>query len=472
MRRLVKLLRLTLFRSAAPSSPTAGAREAVAEVARGTALVMLSVAIVLSPFRARIVLESRGVPPVYSDYRDLLLFWNEIAILACLVFWAASMLLKPRPLELGPIILRIPVFALLAAVILSAPFSVDLLLSSFHAMSVFMFVGLALFVLNEVEDVNQLVPALAAMVVIQAVIAVAQFVGQESFGLEHFGELKLDPEVGGVSIVWTEGHPKLLRAYGMTDHPNILGGVIAFAILLIGSGLSRCRGTRATLSNLAFGLGMLVIALTFSRSAVLALVAGGGLALTIFGVRRDWPEVRDWFVALAIGGLLALMLLKPFSAYVAPRVNPAGQEAGSTEERSFSEREALIRNTNEIFVKHPLTGVGLAALPTAMREAFPNFEYDYAPAHVAIVVVAAEIGLLGAFAYGLLMVIPWVMLWFYRRRLSRELIGVSGALLAVTVVGFFDYYTWSLTPGRIWFWLVLALWAVEFRRSTRRSADA
>ena len=43
----------------------------------------------------------------------------------------------------------------------------------------------------------------------------------------------LDPTQSGVSIVAASGGSRLLRAYGLTDHPNILGGCLAFGLLLL-----------------------------------------------------------------------------------------------------------------------------------------------------------------------------------------------------------------------------------------------
>ncbi len=74
--------------------------------------------------------------------------------------------------------------------------------------------------------------------------------------------------------------------------------------------------------------------------------------------------------------------------------------------------------------------------------------------------------------YGALIGLPFLLLWWRRRELSPTLIAASGALLAVTVLGLFDYYTWSLVPGRIWFWLVLGFWAGAYLRRNEASADA
>ncbi len=107
-----------------------------------------------------------------------------------------------------------------------------------------------------------------------------------------------------------------------------------------------------------------------------------------------------------------------------------------------------------------------------MKEDFPDFQYDYAPAHIAILVVAAETGILGAFAHGVIMLAPLILLWLRRDRLTPELIGVSAAFVALQIIGLFDYYTWSLTAGRTWFWLILGLWIVTYRRAVDRAADA
>ena len=70
-----------------------------------------------------------------------------------------------------------------------------------------------------------------------------------------------------------------------------------------------------------------------------------------------------------------------------------------------------------------------------MSDAYPDFRYNYQPAHFVLLTVAAETGLLGGFFYAALIVAPWALLWWRRRELTPELIGVSGALLAVTSIG-------------------------------------
>ena len=137
--------------------------------------------------------------------------------------------------------------------------------------------------------------------------------------------------------------------------------------------------------------------------------------------------------------------------------------------RSLSEREALVKLTNEVFVGRPLLGVGAGALPSALKDRSPDFGYDYQPAHFALLTVSAETGIVGGMAYGALIVVPFFLVWWRRKELTPFLTAATGALLAVTVLGLLDYYTWSLIPGRIWFWTVLGLWAAAYVR--RREAE-
>jgi O-antigen ligase len=360
----------------------------------------------------------------------------------------------------------------MAALSLSVPFAVDPELSLFNVLVVVSFVGLALYVLNEVESVSQLLPAIAMMIVIQALVAAGQLVNQGSLGLQPLGEYNLDPVNSGISVVWPEGHDRLLRAYGLSDHPNILGGVLACSLVLVATCLRLYRGAYSTLLIGLFGLGVAGLFATFSRGAALGLAGGVGVSMALLLIRRDWTNLRLWLIACLAAALLVVPLIVAYAPYLGARVNPTAQADGSTEERALSERDALLKKTNEIFLDHPLTGVGVGGLPSAMFEVEPHFEYHHSPAHIVILVVAAETGVFGAVFYGLLMVVPWLLLWVHRRRLTPELIGVSGALLAITVVGFFDYYTWSLNGGRFWFWLALGLWLLAYRRSLELSDRA
>jgi O-antigen ligase len=138
-------------------------------------------------------------------------------------------------------------------------------------------------------------------------------------------------------------------------------------------------------------------------------------------------------------------------------------ERVETEIGSLAERQALNQIANEVFVNDAISGIGIGSLPQAMRWYRPEFQFYYQPAHIALLDVAVETGLFGALFYSILLIAPWVALIGRRGQgLSLDLIGASGALLAATVVGLFDYYTWLLVPGRLWQWLIWGLWGAFF----------
>ncbi len=422
----------------------------------------------LSPFRARFELVSRPDTPVYGDYTDFLLFWSDIAFVALLLLWGLSLLISGRAPSLGPPAIRWPVLGLLAVTWLSAAASIDPALSAYSALRLTAAAALGLYVLNEINSITKLAVPLVALIVLQAVVGI----DQASVGLHELGELHLEVNAGGTSVIWSDEGPRQLRAYGLSDHPNILGGLLALALVLVAGAAVRADFLRAPLA-VVFALGCAALLLTFSRTGALAFVFG---LLTIFGLfayRRDWRSVGAWGAIVLGGVIISLALIVPYGDDLRQRgAIFDASEASGTEARSLNEREMLVKATNDVFVGRPLVGVGAGALPKALKDGSPDFPVDYQPAHFALLTVSAETGIVGGMMYGALIAVPFFLVWWRRHELTAPLIVASGTLLAVTVLGLFDYYTWSLVRGRIWFWLVLGLWAGAYMRRHEAQTDA
>ena len=107
--------------------------------------------------------------------------------------------------------------------------------------------------------------ASALQLFIQAGVAIGQSFRQSSLGLQSIGELLLDPSWKGISIVST-GTARFLRAYGLTDHPNILGGCLAFSLILLFGWYLAARVGKTILAALVLS-GLLGLLFTYSRSA-------------------------------------------------------------------------------------------------------------------------------------------------------------------------------------------------------------
>jgi O-antigen ligase len=445
----------------------------LAQFSRKLARLSLAATIATIPLRYRLVVLERDFPPIYRDYTDILLFASDWFFLATLAFWLVSLGLQRRSLRRGPFFLTYPILGMTAVGLISIPGSADPLLSGVHALRLILLAGFYLYIVNEVESLQELALPVSIMILSQAVVGIGQSLGQGDLGLQAIGEYELDPAWNGVSIVWVEGI-RSLRAYGLSDHPNILGGCLAFALIL----MLAWQGLRKPFVQLVavaiFALGMLGLFLTFSRSAWLALAVAVILIVTLQW--KGHQSALNHSLGLVTAGLIIMFpFLISHWDLVGVRLNRGGSFSGLTPEaQSIGSRELLNRAANEIFVAHPLTGVGLGAFPVALSRMYPEFPIDYQPAHVVLLDVAAEIGIFGASLYALAITAPWLAIWINRRRLvvSPAFITVTGLNLAVTIIGFFDYYTWLLVPGRLWQWLAWGLWGLTYQAATRESDHA
>ena len=169
---------------------------------------------------------------------------------------------------------------------------------------------------------------------------------------------------------------------------------------------------------------------------------------------------------MVVGAIFLLPFIWQNAKFLGVRLNVGDSFTQITlEQRSLSERRELNTAANEIFAANPISGVGLGTFPTALSTARPDAVYNYQPPHFVHLEVAAETGIFGAAFYLAAMVAPWLAVWLNREKidLNASFLGISAVLAAITIIGFFDYYTWLLVPGRIWQWLVWGILAAEYR---------
>ncbi len=433
--------------------------------------ISLGVGLFLIPWRYAWIIQSRPQPPVYGDYTNLMVYAADLPLALALVLWLFSLELKPRRINLRPSALSALLAGLVLISTLSSFSSADPTVSFFRSIELLLFFGLYLFVINEVHTLSFLwVPAGMGLLV-QAVVATGQALRQHSLGLIFFQELILDPSWKGVSIVLAQG-VRLLRVYGLTNHPNLLGGCLAFAMLLLCLGfLEGSRGGRM-LSAALFGLGAVALLLTFSRSAWLGLAAGLGLVGAWLAVTRSRDAFRRW-AGLCLG---AMLLIAPLAWHFAPflgsRLNLDGSfSAASPENQSINERWLLLAQAGKLISNHLIAGVGVGAYAQAFHQAVPDYPFDYQPPHMVLAEVGAETGLPGAILYLSILAAPWLLLFFYRKNLqfSSHLAIATSLVMAVSVISFLDYYPWLTSAGFAWQWLIWGLWGGVYAGAVRQA---
>ncbi len=416
--------------------------------------------IVLIPVRYRFVLFEQTIPPIYADYTNILLFIADIFMLAILVLWGISFLFAPRKITLGPRHVWIPLVGLIATGWISILSSFNRTLSLYHSIRLVALFAFYLFVVNEIHSVNWVIYPVGLQAVSEATVAIAQFIAQRSVDLQRIGELALDPAWAGISIVIANG-VRLLRAYGLSDHPNILGGCLAFALLILLAAYLR-RSTQ-NIALIFFLPTLPALLITFSRSAWLAFLIGAAFIILAEIIYRRKKIIQRLLWLALISAIILAPFFLAYSRFFGVRLDANNSfNTPTVEQQSIGERVLLINYAAPIFLLHPLTGIGIGVSPLAFKAYYPQFPVAYEPIHLALFDAALETGVLGAIFYLTLIALPLVI--FFKQRqlvLSNPLTAAAAALLlAVTIVGFFDYYTWMLVAGRLWLYLALGLWAV------------
>jgi O-antigen ligase len=437
--------------------------------------------LLLLPWRQRLWLAERPFPPIYPDFTDYLFYTGDLFLLALLLCAGLSYRGRGDDWQTGPKLLWLPLLALVVMALLSVVTAHDRGLALYHGLRLLALLGLYLFLVNERIRWRWLAVAAALSIGLQAAVAAGQIWRQTDLGLTWLGERPLDP-FSGSSFVWGAEGWRSLQAYGLADHPNILGINLALLLLLLLTGWPGMRTGWRWLGTAVFAPGTAVLFLTFARTAWLSLVVG--LLWLLFVSSKQFLENNKQLSGEAAAGrrnvvhtgrpgaiffLPTLLLLLPLLyAFQPALLLPPDPDliAIRLDEKTWqqAERETLTGAANQLFMRAPLLGVGAGNFPLALHLRFPDFPFDYQPARLTLLTAATETGLFGALAYTLILLLPWLLLWYRPERLaSPHLVGITAVLLALTCFNLFDSYSWSYPAGRTWQWLIWGLWAAMLK---------
>ncbi|KAA3647803.1 MAG: O-antigen ligase domain-containing protein [Chloroflexi bacterium] len=426
------------------------------------AFLAFSATVILMPFRLRVAQWPRQVGTIWNDYTDFILFASDVAVLITISLWGIAKIVSKKRIDMGPALITWPLVALSFIGLFSVIVSVDRALSFYHVVRFALLFGLYLYIVNEIKSTDRIIKPISIMIAIQAPVALLQFQTQSDIGLQFLGEYSLDPNWSGISIVNVNGE-RWLRAYGLSDHPNILGGILAFGLLFLAGWFvqSERRGRLVVLP--IFSAGALALITTYSRAAWLAF-AGGIIVILLLTLKTNRKALWQfgWFALATV--VLALPLRNSIFEPLGSRLGSDNAFAEVPSENASLEERAYLNNiSTEIFFENGLLGVGLGSTPQAIQIIYPEFPTYYQPGHVALLNAATDIGILGATFFGILIVGPWLVL-FFSKRLKRGpfLIATSAMLMGTAIVGLFDYYTWFLIPGRLAQWIVWGMWGSAY----------
>ena len=381
--------------------------------------------LVTLPFARHVTLIARLQPRVYYEFTSFNLYLSDLAVVAALAVWWSSSRGKAQVVRWGPRSIALPLAGLTGIALLSALWAPDGALALYTSARLGLLLALYLWVINRVPAARWVDRAIAASLVLESVVALLQFVRQGDLGLQWLGEIRLTPPAAGLSVI-AIGKQVWLRGYGLTPHPNILGGVLAVFILALIPAYLHASGPRRLIWLAVLALGSAGLALSFSRAAWLGMAVGGaGVLASVLG-HAPWRRRYRW--ALLIPAGLSLLVVLAVVSWrfdlFAARLRPG---TSATERRSLDERLVLTQIALQTIRRHPLTGIGAGNF-SSVSATFIGDHPAYLPQPVHNV----------------------------------PLLVTAAGLLVLATVNLFDFYTWGWPQGRLLQWTFLGLWSATF----------
>ncbi len=322
--------------------------------------------------------------------------------------------------------------------------------TAFQLLSLVLVWATYLFLVNEHPSLTW---PLAAVVTIQSLVGIAQFVRQSDLGLTMLGELDLDPAVSGVSVLMTNGQ-RWLRAYGLTGHPNLLAALLAPSMLFLLSQTRRLASWRRWTLLAVVGLGAVALVATASRAAWLAFGLGLAVLLAAWWTERRYASRgaplgeatprrsrRTTVAAIAVVGGLALLFLAVYGPLLLTRFFNLDT---SIEARSLFERERDWGIAVQLIRQHPLTGVGMGSYLLEARA----LDQTARLVHNVPLLVTAELGVVAALLLLWLMVAPIAAAIKLGKRGWYRLTPGLAPWVAVMTMGLFHGLPWINTGWR------------------------
>lgn len=259
---------------------------------------------------------------------------------------------------------------------------------------------------------------------------------------------------GGWVIRYIEENPALAeRAIGTSVDPNSFGGLLLLAGALAGPQLVARRPLfRRWIVVAITGLIFLALILTFSRGAMVGLVAGLGF-VALARYRRLLPHL------LGIGVLF--LLLPVTQGYVARFVAGLRGEDLATQMRFGEYIDAIT-----LILRYPAFGVGFAGSP--------DIDVYLGVANVYLT-IAQEMGFLGLAAFVALIGTVFGYAFFNRHdvrtdpKLDSLWLGLHAALVGGLVAGVFDHYLFNINfhHAVTLFWMLVGMATAATRLGTR-----
>lgn len=418
--------------------------------------ILIYLSIFLLSFQIKFLILPHNISPqgTYNQFTSLFIYAYEIVALCAVFTWSIELIRGTKKLHyLHPYFSTLLLF-LLFAIGWGFLIAHDKT-AAFATVAHYFFGGIFFFVLiNHPKETPLFIKAFIAGLFFQAILALLQFIFQESIGLQFLGEPFINKNLSGIAKIKSDDIT-FIRSYGTLPHPNLLG-----AFLSIGFMLSFFLRKKVA-TYIVIGIFTLALLTTFSRAALLGLIT----SLIYFLHITQW-KIRG--KAILIGGILGLIVMLGFA------LSPLRQGFSTiSHSTSINERLEQIKISFNIFLHQPL-GLGLNQFTLEMHKFTSNklAPWEFQPVHNMPLLAGAELGVLFT-------VFPLLLLFFLYSTCKKERLKLIShqTLRRITLLGsitimlfflmMFDHFFYTLPQGIALLSFVLALFNTIFVQKER-----
>jgi O-Antigen ligase len=312
-----------------------------------------------------------------------------------------------------------------------------------QGMHMLIWVAFALVVAKIRLPPERMAAAFVLGLLVHATVGFAQVIIQNHVGLSVLGELRIPPGDPGKYVI--AGASWFLRAYGLSQHPNVLAGHLAVGLILCWGLAASRRSVGRGLVSLTWATLFASLLLTFSRSGWLAALFGMTVALMWLGRLGRLSRRTVGFICklTVITAVLVAVFAYTFDLFLVPRIVDALQ--------GRDPRPSWMNSALKIIAAHPLAGVGAGNFSEVTR---------HDAVHNVLLLIGAELGLAGLTVVGIMvMILVAVGSRRWRARSAHQWDGlVVGSLTALVTVSLFDHYLWTHPQGAL-----LGAWLVGWQ---------
>jgi len=437
--------------------------------------------IFLIPFQARMVL-SWG----YNEWNSIFLYLTDFLLIGFLFLWIKRLICEKSDFfkftKWGKSNFLLIVFLLIAVVSLFVASNTEIGIYRFIKLLEFALVFLYIrtnYVGGPTSHIRSgLFRVLIASGVFQAILAIFQFLNQQSLGLRFVEAGFLNPNNPGVANFLFNGE-RIMRVYGSFPHPNVLAGFLLLCVFAIYA-IWLKKEKISWLLIISYGLLIFALFLTFSRVALTVFLV---LSLIFFVIQffklRPLPHSKKrmfeskklikLFGLFLISCILCIIILSP---YLKARFFTISMEEQALDLRFFYNKMAVTMIKDK-----PLLGIGIgnfvwhsqnyqaflraadkiAESVSGSEDGLPDWIYQ--PVHNIYLLIAAEIGLLGLVMF--LLFIGSRLIGKIRSirpiKTIAQMSPMAFVFIGFLIIGLTDHYFWTLQSGTLMFWLVLGL---------------